>query len=279
MQSVLSRAAGARLESDPFPHFVVRDALDAALYADLVAEFPPLGVVSGQGPPWKNNFPYLMSAHQVIEHAAVSERWRSFFAYHVSHAFWSEVLALLAEPLLRQHPELPRLAGKPLEALTSAPRNGPGAGSADVLLDCQFALNSPVRRASTVRTAHIDRPNKLFNALLYCPVPGDPTRGGELEAFRFEGRPAFLPGRQAPLSRIRVAKTVPYAPNTLFLFLNSPTSVHGVRPRPRTPYARRYVNFMAETRVPLFRVPELGLLGQLLERVVATVRPREAAQR
>lgn len=276
MPSVLSRAAGARLETQPFPHLVVEGALDPPLYQELVSSFPPLEVVSGHAPPWRNNFAYLLSAHEVIQHPMVSERWRTFFAHHVSHDFWREALELVAAPLLALHPDLPRLAGKPLESFVAAPRRGPESAAADVLLDCQFAINSPVSEASTVRTAHIDRPNKLFNALLYCPVPGDPTPGGELDAFRFIGRPAFLSGRQAAPSRIEVAKTVPYAANTLFLFLNSERSVHGVRPRPATPYVRRYLNFMAESRVPLFRVPELGRVGRLVERATTALRGRRS---
>ena len=45
-----------------------------------------------------------------------------------------------------------------------------------------------------------------------------------------------------------------YKANTLLLFVNSPFAVHGVTERQPTPHLRRYVNFVAEMREPLYDI-------------------------
>jgi hypothetical protein len=44
---------------------------------------------------------------------------------------------------------------------------------ADVMLDPQFAINSAVTFVSTVRGPHLDKPYKLFAAILYMQHPDD----------------------------------------------------------------------------------------------------------
>jgi hypothetical protein len=39
--------------------------------------------------------------------------------------------------------------------------------SDEVLLDCQIAINTPVRKRSTVRGAHVDQPDEIYAGLLY----------------------------------------------------------------------------------------------------------------
>jgi hypothetical protein len=122
-----------------------------------------------------------------------------------------------------------------------------------------------------VRSPHLDRPNKLFNALLYCRVPGDETPGGELILYRRRGPLVYSRGSAIMPTRIVEAKRVAYRANRLVLFLSSPWSVHGVAPRGCTSYLRRYLNFMCEYRDPLFEVQQLPRHKQILERTGAAI--------
>jgi len=54
----------------------------------------------------------------------------------------------------------------------------------DMKLDCQFGMNSPVSSLGSVRGPHIDKPYKLYAALLYFRRPDDNFAGGDLDLYR-----------------------------------------------------------------------------------------------
>ncbi len=260
MTSIAGGRERARFTPEPFPVFVIDNALDEDAYRDLANVFPSLEEVSMEDGPVANNTNYTRSARHVIDNPVFDERWRRFFRHHVSPDFWQEILPLVGDAILSVHSDIEERAGRPLSQMSVAMRGSPDAEASDIRLDCQFAMNSPVTETSTVRAPHIDHRSKIFNALLYCRPPEDDTPGGELEIFRFRGKPAYRPeGRTVLSTRIEAVQTVPYRANTLVLFVNSPLSVHGVTPRPVTPHARRYINFLCEFREPLFELPKTPL--------------------
>ena len=135
------------------------------------------------------------------------------------------------------------------------------------MLDCQFCVNSPVTKPSSVRTPHIDKEYKFFNALLYCRHPDDDADGGDLVLYKFKSKPGFSgAGRTAIPNRVEPVASVPYRPNTLVLFLNSLNSVHGVTPRPVNNHIRRYINITGMVRQDLFKVPKPNRILARLER-------------
>jgi hypothetical protein len=253
--SVLVSAASAILQSDPFPHLVIDNALEPALYERLTTHFPDIEAINRTNRPLKSNHPYMLSATEVLSGEGFSPDWKSFFEYHVSQSFWREALSFIKPSLLKIHPELERQAGRPLEEFRINVRQREGGIAGEIALDCQFALNTPVTKASTVRTPHLDRPNKLFNAMLYCRIPEDDTPGGDLVFYRCLKRVVYSNGSAVMPTRIIAAKEIAYRSNRLVLFINSPWSVHGVSPRPITPHCRRYINILCEYREPLFFVP------------------------
>jgi hypothetical protein len=277
MINVLSRAARATFELDPFPHMLIDDALDADVYGDLTAHYPSLDVINRRGGGLKNNHLYLLSARDVDAHPRISEDWKAFFRFHVSAAFWLSALPLLRTQLLAIHPTLEALAGKPLEDFGVIVRDHDGAFDEDISLDCQFGANSPVTRASSVRSPHLDRPSKLFNALLYCRAPDDDTPGGELVLYRPVAPLLYSDGSSVLPTRVVPVKRIAYRANRLVLFLNSPRAVHGVAPRPRTPHVRRYINFLCEFRESLFDVERAPPLTRAFEGMLAAMRPRATA--
>jgi len=134
----------------------------------------------------------------------------------------------------------------------------------DFTLDCQICVNTPVtQRETSVRTAHVDDPLELFAGLLYMRDIRDESKGGELEIYRQTG--GIDPKTQQ--AEIEVVGLVPYQPNTLVYFLGTIDSIHGVTPRSKTPYSRRFVNFVSHIQDRLWpsgqgyeevKVPKLG---------------------
>ncbi|HTO57223.1 MAG TPA: 2OG-Fe(II) oxygenase [Pseudomonadales bacterium] len=274
MIDVLARADATSFHVEPFPHLVVDGALDADVYAALSAQFPTLDVVKRNAERAKNNHLYLLSARE-IEAAAISPEWKAFFRYHVSTAFWRSALALVHPHLTALHPRLEQIAGRPLEAFRTVVRDYNAPFDEEISLDCQFGTNSPVTRVSSVRSPHLDRPSKLFNALLYCRAPEDDTPGGELVLYRTIGPLLYADGSSILQTRIVPAKRIAYRANRLVLFLNSPSSVHGVSPRPKTPHVRRYINFLCEFREALFELERASALTRIVDSAVTAVRSRD----
>jgi hypothetical protein len=286
---VLQKASRSEIRFDPFPHLVVHDALPEDRFQELARTYPSLGEVAGPGN-LKNNALYKKAAEAVIADRETSEEWREFFSYHCSSDFFDSVLDLWEDTIRATYPESDAYFGKPLRELTTGVRRAgretdPRNAEEDLLLDCQFAINSPVSSASSVRGPHIDRRYKLFAALLYFRLPEDDVPGGDLTFFRYAD-PRFHYHRgitvpydfvdRAPsrnLAKIRAREveevtTVPYASNTLVTWINTPYCIHGVTPRAETGLERRFVNMVGEayagSRDGLFRIERRsGRVGRL----------------
>jgi len=267
--SILSNLGKRRLALEPFPHIVIENALDKDVYDASMAAFPSFDAVCCGMEGIESNALYMRSARDVLSSDRFSPLFREMFAFHVSNGFWHELTPLLADTMRSLYPDLEQRIGKPIEDWRVTMR-GSDDDEAEVVLDCQFCVNSPVTKPSSVRTPHIDKENKFFNALLYCRHPDDDADGGELVLYKFKSKPGFSgAGRTAMPNRVEPVASVAYRANTLVLFLNSPLSVHGVTPRPVTNHIRRYLNITGMVRQDLFKVPKLNPIAAVLERAFA----------
>lgn len=250
-KSVFAAVDRGRIVLTPYPYVVAPNALEPALYAELEAAFPSFEKVV-DGRPLENNQVYLRNAVEVIDDPEIPAIWREFFSYHVSDAFFREMLDFWREPIAREYPDLEQRFGKPLAQVTTGLRRRGVYKSeenfeADVMMDVQFGVNSPVTAPSTVRGPHVDKPEKLFAALLYFRDPLDDAEGGDLDLYRIGKRRWHFDGRRDLRDdMVERFETVRYAPNTLVAWLNTQRSLHGVTPRLRSTRPRRYVNFIAE---------------------------------
>ena len=164
---------------------------------------------------------------------------------------------LFAAHFRREFPGLEDRVGRAYEDWRVVPRGY--AGEAEVRLDCQFVMNTPVTRKSSVKTAHIDLCDKIFSALYYMRDPRDQSEGGDLDIYDWRREPRFVKHR-ALTRDVEVVKTVPYRANAYLCFVNSPQAVHGVSPRDTTDVPRRYINFIAELPVKAFEPKQIGRL-------------------
>jgi hypothetical protein len=255
MVTVLSRATRADVEFEPFPHVVIREALDDALCDRLIAEFPPLESMVGWSPGVSNRRLYYR-AKTAMHDSALSDLWREVIEAHTSQAYLDQLVDVFGESVLATYPDFEQRY-MPIDSLRAGLRYRDSFDHVDVLLEAQPSANTPVTAEPTsVRAGHLDNPNKLFVGLLYLRHPDDVSTGGDLELYRYgPGRPKF-DGHEIADRYIEPVKTIGYEKNVLVMFLNSPLSLHGVTVRHTTPVPRMFLNLGAEVRSDLFAIPE-----------------------
>lgn len=280
VHSVLERLDPSHIVLDPQPYLYSTEALDPDYYGELAAAYPSLETVAGSGP-LENNRAYLRQAREVIDNPVIPAIWRDFFAYHTSEDFFREMIAFWRAALDRVYPNLDTLLGTPVDQATIGLRSrGKEKAlenkSADVMMDCQFGVNSPVKEKTAVRGPHVDDTHKLYAGLLYFRLPEDSVEGGDLVLYRAkEGSRYFQDGRRdIPERYVEPFRVVPYRANTLVMYLNTPRSIHGVSPRAVTPLYRRYINLQCEcyrlTEGEFFPVQRdaLGRIGSAVRRTL-----------
>jgi hypothetical protein len=244
----------------PFEHYTSTSMLPADVYAALEAEFPRLDTILN-GRDAGSNQAVRMTVKQVLTDPRISPLWRAFFEYHTSGEYWREVVRLFGERFRRAFPDLEERVGRRYEDWRVVPRGF--AGEADIHLDCQFVMNTPVTEVGSVKTAHVDLCDKIFSALFYFRVAGDDTPGGDFELYRWRRSPRFI--RHRAMDRdVKKVKILKYAANAYTCFLNSQQSVHGVSPRGITNVPRRYINFIAELPMKAFDPKQLGSWQKIL---------------
>jgi hypothetical protein len=254
---LLSDVQTGDITTQPYAHYTRANAVPAQLYAELAEGFPTLAMIVNDRMDIGSNEAVRMTTKQVLSDRRISPLWREFFEYHTSAEYWRNVTRLFAGHFRREFPEMEATIGRAYEDWRVMPRGY--AGEADVRLDCQFVMNTPVTHKSSVKTAHIDLCDKIFSALFYMRDPRDDSQGGDLDIYQWRRKPRFIKHRA--LSRdVQLAKTVPYQANSYLCFVNSPQAVHGVSPRGTTDIPRRYINFIAELPVKAFEPKQLGRL-------------------
>jgi hypothetical protein len=253
MPCLLGRSHRGQIVEDPFPHLVVREALDRDVYRRLDREFPEAQILlDGRSP--VSNCAYRYAAHSSLDDPRISALWREFVAHHVSQAFFARVVDLFGPHLRRMHGGLEERSGKPIADWRSSVRFREPIR--DIALECQFAYGAPVEATSRTIGPHVDREVALYAGLFYMRDERDDSRGGDLELYRPNpGHPTFEPGRRRVADEhVALCKTIPYASNTLVFFLHSERALHGVSSRSPTAFPRRHVNLVGELATKVFNI-------------------------
>ena len=251
MRSLLAHVTPADIQTDPFPHIVIPDVMEAELYARLSVSFPATERIAPQGGINRGtgNRRYVLSASMQLMADDVPECWKLFSALHSSPAFLGEVQELFQG--YWQPSMLAALGG----ALTGHPTDlvdltkPPPEDRLEIRQDARMEINTPVLdKASSTRGPHLDTPNRLFTGLFYLRAPDDDSQGGELCLYRWrDGVVAASPFvQQLPETAVVEVARIPYRANQLVLFPQSIDALHGVGVRWPTPHTRRYVFITAE---------------------------------
>jgi hypothetical protein len=249
MESLLARATRAHVETDPFPHVVVEGALGRATADALLANLPPVDFLT-EGATYGSNEYFVASAGRTLHDDGLAPVWRDFVALHSSAAFAREIFDLFGDHL-----------PAPVRSITEGRGDtGYGVRGFDepapdrVMLDAQIALNTPVvGPATSVKGAHVDRPQALYGATYYLRHDDDPCTGGELQLLRMRGsKLRKFEHVFAPDDECEVVRTIPYAHDTFVCWPNSIDALHRVSPRSETPRFRCYANLLAEVEKPWY---------------------------
>ena len=232
---------------DPYPHFVIENALPQDVYEQLEKEWPKEQLLSTQ--PYDDGMCYRLKADEMLKPGKVSNIWKEFTKYHTSMEFYKEMIKVFGE--LVPH----------IEDLTLSPR-GWDTGNDKIGTDCQTVMHKPIDFSS--RTAHIDNPREIYAALLYMPYKDDQSTGGEFQIHETDANITEVNkngGREVKEKAGKIIKTVPYKSNTLVVFCNNSTRcVHSVSARKNAVLHRRSVNIIAEfnrvARRKMFEVKE-----------------------
>jgi hypothetical protein len=241
--NLLRRATPEDVCLDPYPHIVIHDALSDEIYAELEQNYPSDEIIRGARHVANRD---QIQAPELLAHEAIAPIWKEFAEYHISQAFYHELLRLFG-PVARSHyPWLEAEKGYPLEEFTTGVRDSKAVALPDVCLDCQPGLNVITETAMTPRSPHLDANNKLFTGLFYMRIPGDEAQGGDFVLYRPKALPLpFDTPVTVAEQHLEIARVVPYHRNTAVFFMNTPLALHGVAVRDATQVPRRLVNLVA----------------------------------
>lgn len=210
---LLYRVGNAAVQYFPFPHIYVRDLFPADFYRRLRAHLPPA-----------NAYTTLRKLKRVRDDYPDTRLVLPLEAQHLSaldepqRSFWQTLIAWLRGPefgslvLSRFQPALEQRFGR--------------------IADQQFATEALlVRDHATYRLPpHTDSPAKVVSLLFYLPHD---------DMLSHLGTSIYLPSDRKPIAEGDASRaseqydrlfTMPYTPNTLFAFVNTPNAVHGVEP-------------------------------------------------
>jgi hypothetical protein len=259
--NMLHGISAADVIARPFAHVVRQDVLPSHDYETLDSEFPSLTQMLGGRSNFGNNEAVRLSVRQVLGSNQISPIWKDFFAFHTSSDYWREIIRIFGQHLRQEFPRLEERVGRRFEDWRVVPRGY--SGDAEVRLDCQFVMNTPVVAVSTVKSPHVDLCDKILSSLFYFRSAQDNVNGGDLDLYAWRRKPRFVKHRTLQQD-IEISRTVSYAANTFVAFVNSEKSVHGVSPRGVTTIPRRYINFIAELPLHAFDPKQISCWRKLL---------------
>jgi hypothetical protein len=223
-------AVGVRYE--PYPLLVLRPALDEAVYQELVANFPDIGLF-GTLP----KFEYKLSLSEKYNPAnyrrfiAENGPWNRFHGYVKSTAFIDEIL----EFLRNNHVDLgiSRASEGPAERLgRMAGALISGRAPSWTRLKSRFEFS--VLKADGGEVApHTDAAKKIITLVLSMIGDGEwPSEyGGGLDINRAtDERYSFNWKNQVvPWDKVEIVDTLPFVPNQCIVFVKTFNSLHSVR--------------------------------------------------
>jgi len=210
---VCERISATPVVVNPFPHQVVTDVFPPEYYRELLDMLPSdptyrsigeTGTLS-RADAYRERFVCDLVELAAEEMDAESTFWRDLTAWLMNDRFRDFLVGCYN----RQTTE----------------RIGEGAAMR-ATVDARFVRD----RTKFAIGPHTDSPRKLLSLLFYLPRTGAQAHLGTSifapldPAFRCAGGPHYS------FDQFRLTETVPYVPNTLFVFFRTDQSFHGVEP-------------------------------------------------
>ncbi len=234
MKSILSKFKTSDYKKEPFPHFIIRDAINDNDYKILEKEYFLIEqYFKNQNDYSKNNIRMQFNNEDLKKMSLDIPGWKEFMKYHCSDSFLEELINIFQNDIKRIYPNL-------IEDLMK--------NKEKCAIKCQPGINTPVSKKTSVRLPHLDKTNTIFSGLYYMKDKDDLTEGGDLLLYKTKKKKKFY--SKAELSNIdsvEIFDNIKYDKNVFICFLNTEDSIHSVTPRNETKYVRRLVNFVSKT--------------------------------
>ncbi|MEN9614159.1 MAG: hypothetical protein RLZZ347_466 [Candidatus Parcubacteria bacterium] len=263
--SVLSRAKPKDVVLRPFPYLILKNAVDDSIADELIRQYPPL-VTTTKKANQGSNERHSLTAVDALKDETISPLWKDFIRANISPDFVKSIFSLFKKSILQEYPDFEKEFG-PIQNLRVGLRHKDTFETADVLIDSQISVNTPVFKPSSVRGGHLDNPDKIFFGLFYLRHPDDKSVGGELELYKHIGEDYYY-DRSKNIDRrfLEHVATVPYQKNSLVMVLNTKEAVHGVSVRSSTDVPRYFLNLLIEVKKPLYQIKFQKRLPAFLQR-------------
>ena len=246
--TLLDSISRSELILDPYPHFIIRDALPSEIYKELADNYPTTAI--------SNDSPYVLNdrshtrriySRNFSKLPQISSLWKDFAHAHTCPEFFHTVVQFfLSSAIEKFYPGLSRrLLALPVVNRTGSISHDSGA----CLTDFQIVANLPVSDYHSSRTPHLDNPQQLYAFLYYMRSSDDESIGGGLNLYKPLPPALSVPharGRSLDSSLLEHRYTLNYEPNTAILFLNTRGSYHSVQPIFSQTVLRRSVNIIGE---------------------------------
>jgi len=249
MYSVLQNKQNIQYRSDPFPYFIIDNALPENLYKELNDTFPKYEKIIKEHRGvniYKENTAYRYDAAKSLIDSEITSNWKEFINYHTSHEFTSELYDIFLESIKQIYKvDKNKLPNKTNTGLRFRDK-------AFFQTDCQFVINTPTSGDTSVIEPHLDNPKEFYAALFYMRDKEDTSTGGSLTTHKFIGEPSFYGKARVKEEKVNLIEEIEYKENRLAVFLNSPLSIHGVTKRSKTDFYRKYMNIIGEFNHELF---------------------------
>jgi len=181
--SLLKNFKKSNLKVENFPHIIIENALDPYFYRKLSDTFPDVSLFT-KGKEIKDNFRYDIWCKDLDNE--INEVWRDFITYHSSNHFFYSVISAFNEQIQNsKNSKLIELLEKKVK--TSNNKEDLNNNKTDIWHNMSLSINSRVKKNQpSVRTPHLDNPNKIYGGLFYMRHPKDRCEGGNLELYKFK---------------------------------------------------------------------------------------------
>jgi len=265
--SVLRHVRKEEVVVHPFPHLVVKNCLSKELYDHLSKTYPDYRKVMEARHSFSSasNLRLDLDQNEILSGRLVntSSIWKRFVEYHISQAFYNEVVNIFGDTMHSYLKTHEKRLGKSFKSCKIGIRDiRKVRKDRDISTAVNVGVNTPALVSGTsVRGEHLDRPREVYAGLLYFREIGDDSTGGALEILTCVRKPNCKKisnskqklmlekvgwGIQYNPADLRIHKSIAYEENTLVFFLNGPRSFHKVSTRSKTTFPRRLVNIIAD---------------------------------
>lgn len=249
MIDLLINKSNIKYRSEPYPYFVIDDALPKDQYEQLSKTFPDYDKIISNNlgsNKYEENTAYRLNASQSLNDKEISEEWKEFINYHTSSDFTDKLFEIFINDIKKIYKvnkdQLPN-------------KSNIGIRFKDnkfFSTDCQFVINTPTNGETSVIEPHLDNPKEFYACLFYMKDINDNSQGGNLTTHKFVGKPSFYGKSRVRHENVNLVEEIEYKANRLVVFLNSPLSIHGVTKRSKTTHYRKYMNIIGEFPKELF---------------------------